>query len=239
MCSAAASRTSRRRRWQSGWACAQSCSRITSPAPRTAQRPCAKWFPAIEVFGDIDLNRAVGGINPDAVEWMARMSGRYGKVVWLPTIDADNHMKTFHEPGAGRRRQSMAGDIHPVVRIARLAVEDAPQPERARARSRARRQQPQRCRSRIREGLAAPRRDAHAPARSARGPRATGPPARASPSGAASRSASNARQRKRLRLTADALDHQRQRAAGRGAQRNAHHRQPLGSIRRRPAPARR
>jgi microsomal dipeptidase-like Zn-dependent dipeptidase len=32
---------------------------------------------------------------------MARMSGRYGKVVWLPTIDADNHLKTFHEPGAG------------------------------------------------------------------------------------------------------------------------------------------
>ena len=29
------------------------------------------------------------------------MSGRYGKVVWLPTIDADNHLKTFHDPGVG------------------------------------------------------------------------------------------------------------------------------------------
>jgi hypothetical protein len=53
------------------------------------------------VFGGIVLNQAVGGVNPQAVEWMARMSGRFGKVVWLPTIDADNHLKTFHEPGTG------------------------------------------------------------------------------------------------------------------------------------------
>jgi len=72
---------------------------ITSTADRAAT--VREVVPGIEVFGGITLNRAVGGINPEAVEWMARMSGRYGKVVWLPTIDADNHMKTFHEPGAG------------------------------------------------------------------------------------------------------------------------------------------
>jgi hypothetical protein len=49
----------------------------------------------IEVFGGIVLNRAVGGINPDAVEWMHRIHGGRGKVVWLPTFEADKHVKTF------------------------------------------------------------------------------------------------------------------------------------------------
>lgn len=72
---------------------------VTSTADRAAV--VREVVPGIEVFGGIVLNQAVGGINPQAVEWMSRMSGRYGKVVWLPTIDADNHLKTFHEPGAG------------------------------------------------------------------------------------------------------------------------------------------
>jgi hypothetical protein len=72
---------------------------VTSTADRAAV--VREVVPGIEVFGGIVLNQAVGGVNPQAVEWMARMSGRYGKVVWLPTIDADNHLKTFHEPGAG------------------------------------------------------------------------------------------------------------------------------------------
>ena len=72
---------------------------VTSTADRAAI--VREVVPGIEVFGGIVLNQAVGGVNPQAVEWMARMSGRYGKVVWLPTIDADQHLKTFHEPGAG------------------------------------------------------------------------------------------------------------------------------------------
>ena len=72
---------------------------VTSTADRAAI--VREVVPGIEVFGGIVLNMAVGGVNPQAVEWMARMSGRFGKVVWLPTIDADNHLKTFHEPGTG------------------------------------------------------------------------------------------------------------------------------------------
>jgi hypothetical protein len=52
-----------------------------------------KMVPGIEIFGGIVLNNAVGGINPAAVEWMHRMSGGRGKVVWLPTFDADMHIK--------------------------------------------------------------------------------------------------------------------------------------------------
>jgi microsomal dipeptidase-like Zn-dependent dipeptidase len=51
--------------------------------------------PGIEVWGGIVLNSSVGGINPAAVEWMHRMSGNRGKIVWLPTFDADKHIKTL------------------------------------------------------------------------------------------------------------------------------------------------
>ena len=54
-----------------------------------------KVVPGIEVWGGIVLNNAVGGINPAAVEWMHRMYGGRGRVVWLPTFDADKHVKTL------------------------------------------------------------------------------------------------------------------------------------------------
>src|SRR5947208_7585378 len=59
-----------------------------------------KVEPGIEVFGGIVLNKAVGGINPDAVEWMHRIYGSRGKVVWLPTFESDKHVKTFSGPNA-------------------------------------------------------------------------------------------------------------------------------------------
>jgi hypothetical protein len=57
-----------------------------------------KVVPGIEVFGGIVLNKAVGGVNPDAVEWMHRVYGGRGKVVWLPTFESDKHVKTFGKP---------------------------------------------------------------------------------------------------------------------------------------------
>lgn len=61
-----------------------------------------KVVPGIEVWGGIVLNKAVGGINPAAVEWMHRMYGGRGKVVWLPTFDSDKHIKTLvNKDGSG------------------------------------------------------------------------------------------------------------------------------------------
>ncbi len=60
-----------------------------------------KIVPQIKVFGGIVLNHSVGGINPAAVEAMHRIGGKYGKVVWLPTIDADCHLRVFNKPGIG------------------------------------------------------------------------------------------------------------------------------------------
>jgi hypothetical protein len=59
-----------------------------------------KVVPGIEVFGGIVLNTAVGGVNPAAVEWMHRVYGSRGKVVWLPTFESDKHVKTFGKPDA-------------------------------------------------------------------------------------------------------------------------------------------
>src|SRR5205807_6405926 len=36
-----------------------------------------KFVPGIEVFGGIDLNRSVGGVNPAAIERMVLMKGGY------------------------------------------------------------------------------------------------------------------------------------------------------------------
>ena len=53
--------------------------------------------PGIELFGGIDLNRSVGGVNPAAVERMTMMKGGYGRVVWLPTFDAENQVRFSKE----------------------------------------------------------------------------------------------------------------------------------------------
>ena len=72
-----------------------------------------KVVPGIEVFGGIVLNKAVGGINPDAVEWMHRIYGSRGKVVWLPTFESDKHVKTFSKPDAVGLTVAPNGQVTP------------------------------------------------------------------------------------------------------------------------------
>ena len=52
-----------------------------------------KEVPGIEVFGGIGLDLEVGGLNAAAVEWMTKMTGGYGRVVWFPTYDAEAQVK--------------------------------------------------------------------------------------------------------------------------------------------------
>ena len=54
-------------------------------------------MPGIEIFGGIDLNRSVGGVNPAAVERMAMLKGGWGRVVSFPTLDAENQARESHE----------------------------------------------------------------------------------------------------------------------------------------------
>lgn len=51
----------------------------------------------LDVFGGIDLNLPVGGMNPAAVEHMTQVSGRYGRVVWMSTFDAENQVRYSKE----------------------------------------------------------------------------------------------------------------------------------------------
>lgn len=46
----------------------------------------------IDVFGGIALNQPVGGLNVTAIQTMARMKGGFGKVVWFPTFDSQQHV---------------------------------------------------------------------------------------------------------------------------------------------------
>ena len=56
-----------------------------------------KAVPGIEVFGGISLDLTVGGVNPAAVEWMTKVEGGYGKVVWLPTFDSESQVELTGE----------------------------------------------------------------------------------------------------------------------------------------------
>jgi hypothetical protein len=49
--------------------------------------------PGLEVFGGVDLNLPVGGMNPHAVDYMAKMHGGYGRMVWMSTFDAENQIR--------------------------------------------------------------------------------------------------------------------------------------------------
>jgi len=51
-----------------------------------------KLFPntGVQLFSGIALNNASGGINPHAVDHAAKIGA---KIVWMPTLSADNHIK--------------------------------------------------------------------------------------------------------------------------------------------------
>ncbi len=52
--------------------------------------------PEVEVYGGVVLNYAAGGLNPFAVDASLKLGG---KIVWMPTVDARNHLKHFGELG--------------------------------------------------------------------------------------------------------------------------------------------
>jgi hypothetical protein len=74
-----------------------------------------KQVPGIEVFGGIDLNLTVGGINPAAVEHMTRVSGGSGRIVWMPTFDAENQVR-FSKEKRPFVAVSRNGELLPEVR---------------------------------------------------------------------------------------------------------------------------
>ena len=56
-----------------------------------------KQTAGVEVFGGIDLNLTVGGMNPVAVEHMTQVAGGWGRFVWMSTFDAENQVRYSKE----------------------------------------------------------------------------------------------------------------------------------------------
>jgi hypothetical protein len=46
------------------------------------------------VFGGIDLNLPVGGMNVHAIENMALTNGAWGRIVWMSTFDSENQVRS-------------------------------------------------------------------------------------------------------------------------------------------------
>jgi hypothetical protein len=72
-------------------------SHYTSTAERASVVRAA--VPGVSVLGAISLNRAVGGINPLAVEIAAREGAR---TVWLPTVDSVNESHEREAPAGAK-----------------------------------------------------------------------------------------------------------------------------------------
>src|SRR5215472_18432564 len=56
-----------------------------------------KAAPGLDVFGGIDLNLPVGGMNPMAVEHLTQIIGGWGRIVWMSTYDAENQVRYSKE----------------------------------------------------------------------------------------------------------------------------------------------
>jgi hypothetical protein len=68
-------------------------------------------FDDIDVYGGVVLNRHVGGVNPAAAETSIRLGA---KIVWMPTVDADFHAKTYGFTGGYNTQKSGSRPVEPI-----------------------------------------------------------------------------------------------------------------------------
>jgi hypothetical protein len=74
-----------------------------------------KEVPGIEIFGGVDLNLSVGGMNPFAVERMAATTGGYGRFVWMSTFDSEAQVR-FSKQDRPFVRVAQNGQLLPETR---------------------------------------------------------------------------------------------------------------------------
>jgi hypothetical protein len=80
-----------------------------------------KQVAGLEVFGGVDLNLSVGGMNAAAVEHMAKVSGGYGRLVWMSTFDAENQVR-FSKENRPFVRVSANGALVPEAKAVVAAI---------------------------------------------------------------------------------------------------------------------
>lgn len=74
-----------------------------------------KEVPGLEAFGGITMDRANGGINPAAVENMTRVTGGWGRVVWMPTFDSEAAVRSSTDPRRPYVSVARDGNLLPEV----------------------------------------------------------------------------------------------------------------------------
>jgi len=77
----------------------------------------SQMVPGVELYGGIVLNRAVGGINPVAVEAMALSRGDHGRVVYMPTIDAEYRNRNPDDAVVVTRNGELIPEVYEVLDI--------------------------------------------------------------------------------------------------------------------------
>jgi ABC-type molybdate transport system substrate-binding protein len=80
-----------------------------------------KQVPGIDVFGGVDLNLTVGGMNPAAVEYMAATTGARGRLVWMSTFDAENQVR-FSKENRPFVSVSKNGELLPATKAVIAAI---------------------------------------------------------------------------------------------------------------------
>jgi hypothetical protein len=80
-----------------------------------------KAAPGIEIFGGIDLNLPVGGMNAHAVDHMARVNGGWGRIVWMSTFDSENQVRAG-KSNAPYVRVSQNGALLPETKAVIAAI---------------------------------------------------------------------------------------------------------------------
>ena len=76
--------------------------------------------PGFEVFGALTLDLPVGGLNPQAVRYMADVAGRHGRIVWMPTHDSEHEVLYNKEsrPFIGVSRDGvLVPEVHDVIAV--------------------------------------------------------------------------------------------------------------------------
>jgi hypothetical protein len=89
-----------------------------------------KAVPEVEVFGMLCSNRTVGGLNPEAVHHFAEVMGGHGRIVSMPTWDAENYVRQSKNPTRAAVAVSRDGVLLPetvalIETIARAQIRDS------------------------------------------------------------------------------------------------------------------
>lgn len=78
--------------------------------------------PSFAAFGSVTLNHAVGGLNPAAVEALAKVGGAAARIVWLPTRDAANDLARKGRAGRPVRVTEGGGPVPALLAVAEAAA---------------------------------------------------------------------------------------------------------------------